>query len=209
MRKPNKKKIFFSLLLASMMIVTIWLAGCTEQSPSGDTSGTTSGLISAKDAWDKVRPEVETWDPGYKIAWIDHFGNHWSEDAKEQSWEFYVESADGATSTTFTYPINNGVSKEADTPFGTGRYTFQASDWMVDSTQAASIALNAINDNTVPGFNGGLKAVMYANEDDIPYWDIDYDSQRKNGEIDLDLPSHHGDVKINAKTGEIIDITGS
>jgi hypothetical protein len=210
MKKINKKRLLFSLLTVCILIGTICLTGCTEQNPSEGNSETTSGLLSAKVAWNNVKPEVEAWDPGYGIVWVNHFGSsYWADDAKETSWEFYVESANGSTSTTFTYPVNNGVYKEPDAPFGSGRNTFQASDWTIDSTEAASIAIQEIKKEKISDFNGGLKAEMYTDEDGIPYWEMEYSTRQKNGNMDLDIPLEYGTVKINAKTGDVIEITGS
>lgn len=210
MTRNNRKQKMLSIFFIVIMTTIIFLVGCTEQNTENGTSETTLGLISAKDAWDKVRPSVEAWDPGYTIARIQHFGtSHWSENAKETSWEFYVESSDGSTSTTFTYPVQNSVSKDSDVPFGTGRNTFQASNWVIDSTEAASIAIKEIKDQKVSDFNGGLKAIIYADKDGAPYWEIEYSTRQKNGKMDLDIPLKYGTVEINAKTREIIDITGS
>ena len=193
------------------------MSGCTDEktddsSDAGDAGNdgtTTSGFISAKDAWDKVKTAVETWDPDYSIARVRHFGtNQWAEDLEETSWDFYVESGDGSKSTTFTYSVEDGLSKTTDTNFGTGRDTFQITDWTVDSTQAAEIAFNAIRENEFPDFTGGLEAELFADDDNNPYWTIDYSSRKKDGNYDLSIPLEYGNVQINAKTGELIDISG-
>jgi len=152
---------------------------------------------------------VEAWDSDFKIARVRHYGtNQWDQQAKESSWDFYVESGDGSKSTTFTYSVEDGSSYLADNPIGTGRNTFSPVNWTVDSTEAAEIALNAIRDNEFPDFDAGFEAVLTADENSNPYWTIDYSSRKKDGNYDLSILLEYGDVQINARTGEIISISG-
>lgn len=205
------KKLFLTLAFFLFMIATVLMSGCTEEKTDepGNSDTTTSGFISAMDAWDKVKTAVETWDPDFGIARVRHYGtNQWAENLKETSWDFYVESGDGSKSTTFTYSVEDGLSKNTDTNFGTGRTTFLPSDWTVDSTEAAEIAYNAIRENEFPEFNGGFEAELYADEDNNPYWTMEYSSRKKDGNYDLSIPLKYGDVQINAKTGEVISISG-
>ena len=210
-------KLFLSIVIVFLLMITVWMSGCTEEktddsNDSGDAGNgdtTTSGLISAKDAWDKVKSAVETWDSNYRIARVRHYGtNQWDQQAKEISWDFYVESGDGSKSTTFTYSVEDGASYLTDTPIGTGRNTFLPVNWTVDSTEAAEIALNAIRENEFPDFDAGFEAVLNADENSNPYWVIDYSSRKKDGNYDLSIPWEYGDVQINAKTGEMISISG-
>ncbi|RLF41073.1 MAG: hypothetical protein DRN12_03955 [Thermoplasmata archaeon] len=199
-----------SVFIALLFIGSVWLSGCTEQqSNEQSNTGGNSNLISAKEAWNNVKDEISNWDSNYRIARVRTFGT--SEDdvyARESNWEFYVESSDGKKSTSFTYYVKKGVSKDPDASFGTGRYTFSPDDWIIDSTQAAQIAMDAIHQNKFPDFDGGFQAELYADENNTPYWEIHYSSQSKNGHIYLDKPLQYGMVKINAKAGEVISVTG-
>ena len=200
------KKLFLSIVIVFLMITTVWMSGCTDKKTEDTTD---SGFISAKDAWEQIKSAVETWDPNYRIARVRHYGtNQWDQQAKEISWDFYVESEDGSKSTTFTYSVEDGSSYLADNPIGTGRNTFLPINWTVDSTEAAEIALNAIRENEFPDFNAGFEAVLTADENSTPYWTIDYSSRKKDGNYDLSIPLEYGGVEINAKTGEIISISG-
>lgn len=205
------KNLFLLLTIVSLLTLTICISGCTEEETDNEENNdsATSGLISAKAAWNKVKSEVETWDPDFRIARVRHFGtNQWSQQAKEPSWEFYVESGDGSKSTDFTYSVEEGVYKRTDTSFDTGRHTFSPTDWTVDSTEAAEIALNAIREKEFPDFNAGFEAELYADENNTPYWKIEYSSRKKDGNYDLSIPLEYGTVEINAKTGEMISISG-
>lgn len=215
MRKRNIRKLLFSQVLVVLLITTVSMSGCTEEktvdSGSGGNGGTTaSGLISAMDAWDEVKSAVEAWDSDFsRIARVHHFGTgQWRQDAKEDSWEFYVESGDGSKSTDFMYSVEGGLSKRTDVSLDTGRYTFLPVNWMVDSTEAAEIALTAIWEQEFPDFDGGLEAVLYADENNTPYWEIGYSSRKKDGNYDLSIPLDYGSVHINAKTGEVLSVSG-
>lgn len=205
-------KFILPIFIALLFVGSVWLSGCTEQNGNEQSNnGASSSLISAKEAWNHVKDEMSKWDANYRIARIrTPFGtSEYDENCREASWEFFIESGDGEKSTTFTYSVKKGVYKEEDTPFDTGRNTASPNDWVVDSTEAAEIAINAIHNEEFPDFNGGLEAELYVDENNTPYWEITYSSQSKNGAIYLDNPPQHGIVKINAKTGELISITGS
>ena len=207
-----------------MMIATVFFAGCNEESKdngsgqnkdNGSKDGssdknsdqTTSDLISAKDAWQEVKNAVETWDPDFKLARVHHYGtNQWDINAKEISWEFYVESGDGDKSTDFTYSTEEGLTKSTDTGFSTGRKTFEIINWTIDSTEAANIALDIVKDDIYPDYEGGFTAELYANENNTPYWEVVYNNRRKDGNYYLNKPLQTGAIEINAKTGEIIKI---
>ncbi len=214
----NKKSLFISIVIILILFAATLLTGCTDgktkddSNDSGDVGNgdtTDSGFISAKEAWEKVKTAVETWDADYSIARVQHFGTgHWTQNGKESDWEFYVESGDESRSTTFIYSVEDGLSKLTDTPFDTGRSTFEIINWTVDSTEAASIALDAIRDNEFPDFDGGLDPEILADENGNPYWTVDYSSRRKDGTYTLSIPLEYGDVEIDAKTGEIISTSG-
>lgn len=212
MRKRNAHLFSNYFVVALILIGLVGLMGCSE-TPS-KTDGTMNddektGLISALDAYDQAKSEIQDWNNGFRIARIHHFGtSEYAENAKETSWEFYVESADGEVSTDFTYTVGSGITKATDTPYSTGRNTCLPEEITVDSTEAAAIALTAIKTNQFPNFDGGCKAELLVNENGTPYWEITANSQRKDGSIDLNIPAKYGYVEINAKTGEVITVTG-
>jgi len=92
----NKKNLFSSIVIILILFAATLLSGCTDSETTdesgdtgdgdtgdgdtGDGDATTSGLISAKDALDKVKSAVEAWDSDFKIARVRHYGtNQWDD----------------------------------------------------------------------------------------------------------------------------------
>lgn len=214
MKESMTHRIHLYAVLSLLIIGSVCLMGCNDtQSETNnqdpDDTSTTSNYISALNAFTKMKSEIQQWDENFRIARIHHFGtSEYRTDAKEESWEFYVESADGTKSTDFTYTVSSGTTKAIDTSYGTGRHTCSYEELKIDSTEATTIALNNIRSEIFPNFDGGCKTELLVNENNTPYWKINANHQRKNGHIDLDKPNKYAYAEINAKTGDIIQIKG-
>lgn len=200
-------KIFGVIIL--LFINIGGLIGCTgnQGNVNNDQNNeeSSSELISALDAFSFVQSEMEDWDLGYQIARIHHFGTaEYAENGNEDSWEFYIESADGQKSTDFTYTVGTGVTKSSDTSFGTGRNTCSPGDIKIDSTTACATALNKVKSDLFPEFEGGCEAELEVDSEGDPYWQVTADNRHKDGHFYLDKTSFSGYVEIDAKTGEII-----
>lgn len=208
MKKTMKQylKIFSVTIL--LLINVVALMGCTDNQGTEnnqDADGSSSGLISAMDAFSYVQSDMKEWASGYQIARIHHFGtSEYAENGNEDSWEFYIESADAQKSTDFTYTVGSGVTKSMDTSYGTGRNTCSPEDIKIDSTTACKTALNKVTSDLFPDFEGGCKAELEVNENGTPYWKITANNRRKDGHMYLDKTSFSGYVEIDAKTGDII-----
>jgi hypothetical protein len=199
-------KILGAVLL--LLINIIALTGCTDNQNNANNDNTeqsSSGLISAMDAFAKVQSDMLEWDSNYQIARIHHFGtSEYAETGKEDSWEFYVEGANAQKSTDFTYTVGSGVTKSTDSSYGTGRNTCSPEDIKVDSTTACATALNKVTSDLFPEFEGGCKAELKVDSEGNPYWQVTADNRHKDGHFYLIKTSYNGYVEIDAKTGEII-----
>ncbi len=209
MKKTTKQylKIFGVTIL--LFTTSVALMGCTDNQDNGnnnqDSQGSSSGLISALDAFSYVQSEMEEWDSGYQIARIHHFGtSEYAENGNEDSWEFYIESADGKKSTDFTYTVGTGVTKSSDKSFDAGRTTCSPEVIKIDSTTACATALNKVTSDLFPEFEGGCEAELEVNSEGSPYWKITANNRRIDGHMYLDKTSFNGYVEIDAKTGDII-----
>ena len=204
-----KHKIEIIGVTIFLFVSIITLMGCTDNQNNGNNDQnneeSSSELISALDAFSFVQSEMEDWDSGYQIARIHHFGTaEYAENGNEDSWEFYIESADGQKSTDFTYTVGTGVTKSSDTSFGTGRNTCSPEDIKIDSTTACATALNKVKSDLFPEFEGGCEAALEVDSEGVPYWKINADNRHKDGHFYLDKTSFNGYVEIDATTGDII-----
>lgn len=208
MKKTMKQylKIFSVTIL--LLINVVALMGCTDNQGNEnnqDADGSSSGLISAMDAFSYVQSDIEGWDSGYQIARIHHFGtSEYAENGKEDSWEFYVEGANAQKSTDFTYTVGSGVTKSTDSSYGTGRNTCSPEDIKIDSTTACATALNKVTSDRFPEFEGGCEAELDVDSEGIPYWKITANNRYKDGHFYLEKTSYTCLVEIDATTGDII-----
>ena len=182
----------------------------STQAPQATTAGKTdTKLVSAREAWAQVADQVAAWDNGFRIATAQGGGAP-ANDAtgKERSWSFYVESADQKRSTEFyfvaeeTGEVKQGVTKGEDTPFSTGRDTFDAETWKIDSTEAVEKALAAFKSQKYSDFAGGAEAELSVQNGKL-VWEVNLSNRPAKG---VTPATQHGTVQVDAQTGEVISV---
>ncbi len=161
----NKIK-FFSLILVSCFL----LAGCGPESPAtkggqeapkgSPSTADSAKRVTMKEAWEKVKPEADKWNTNYKIASISDVTTAKSAnlEGKALGWEFLLEICDDQNFRdiclkgkikSFYFHAEKvvgesvGVSSSEETPFSSGRPTFEASALVIDSDKAASLSRQA------------------------------------------------------------------
>jgi uncharacterized membrane protein YkoI len=180
------------------------------QGPQATTSGKTDAkLVSAREAWAQVADQVTAWDSGFRVASAQGGGAP-ANDAtgKESGWDFYVESADQKRSTEFyfvaeeTGGVKQGVTKGEDTPFSTGRDTFDAESWKIDSTEAVEKALAAFKSQKYSDFAGGAKAELSVQNGKL-IWEVELSNKPVKG---VTPATQSGTVQVDAQTGEVVSV---
>lgn len=182
----------------------------STQGPQATTSGKTDAkLVSAQEAWAQVADQVAAWDSGFTIAWAHGGGTTgWDSTGRERSWDFYVESADQKRSTDFyfvaadTGSVKQGVTKGEDTPFSTGRDTFDVGSWKIDSTEAVENALDAFKSQKYSDFAGDAKAELSVQNGKL-VWEVELTNKPVKG---VTPATQSGTVQVDAQTGEVISV---
>jgi uncharacterized membrane protein YkoI len=183
--------------------------GNAEKQATTGTSNQENGndeLISAREAWEHLSSEMSAWDSGFTIAWVRGGTAAGDSTGRERSWNFYVESADQKRSTYFYFVsaeisgVKQGVTKDEDTPFSTGRDTFDIGSWKIDSTEAVETALAAFKAQKYSDFAGGSKEELSLKSGKL-VWEIEF----SNRELERDK-LQHGTVSVDAQTGEVISV---
>lgn len=183
--------------------------GNTAEKATASTSNQENGndeLVSAREAWEQVSSEVAAWDSGFTIAWVRGGTTAGDATGREKSWHFYVESGGQKRSTNFYFVaaeipgVKQGVTRGEDTPFSSGRDTFDAGSWKIDSTEAVENALAAFKAQKYSNFVGGSEEELSLKSGKL-VWEIKF----SNGELGRDK-AQHGTVSVDAQTGEVISV---
>jgi hypothetical protein len=160
-----------------------------KPSKRGATKKAGIQLVTAKQAWAEIKPEADEWSENYRIARVSDISSpsYQRIDGLSLGWEFYLEQCEeyfGGSSTdlckegktkTFYYQTTDvvgrpaGVSADQESTMTSGRRTFNAGKWKIDSDQAQDFAREAEGRerNENEEFEMAIEVT-----DGTPYWEV-------------------------------------
>jgi hypothetical protein len=175
-------------------------------------------LLTAKEAWAKVKPEADKWSDNYRIARVSDIDtpSHQRIDGVSLGWKFYLEDCkeyQGGSmgdickegkSRSFHYLADDmagrdaGIFADQESERGTGRITFDPEIWEIDSDEAQDLAREAVgrDRNENEEFQMAIEVT-----DGVPYWEIGRQCWSKGDRDNCDSSNGYG-AYVNIETGE-------
>ena len=190
------------------------------QSKSTSKSGSSSTeLVTAKEAWVKVKPEANKWSNNYKIAKISDISNpkYQRIDGQSVGWEFYLEdcqeyytskslgdSCIAGKSKSFYYQVvdfvgrSKGVTADSENKMPSGRTAFSPDIFKINSDEAQDLARQAEGRerNDYEEF-----VMMTGHSNDIFYWEVRRQCWSITDRTKCDSQNYYS-AYVNIETGE-------
>ncbi len=190
----------------------------TEKSSEKDKKGSVK-LLTAKEAWEKVKPEADKWSSNYKIARISDIDtpSHQRIDGVSLGWKFYLEECQeyftGSSSNlckegktrSFYYQADDivgrdaGIHTDTEKTITSGRTAFDPEIWKIDSDEAQELAREAVGRER--NKNEDFKMAVEAS-DGVPYWEIGRQCWIKGDRENCDSSNGYS-AYVNIETGEV------
>ncbi len=189
----------------------------TEKSTSKSKKGKVK-LLTAKEAWEKVKPEADKWSNNYKIARISDIDtpSYQRIDGVSLGWKFYLEECQeyytGSSSDlckegktrSFYYQADDMVGRDAgihadtEKTMTSGRITFDPEIWKIDSDEAQDLAREAVGRERNENEEFRMDAVVI---DGAPYWKVIRQCWTRGDRENCDSQAGYS-AYVNIETGE-------
>lgn len=226
----NKKSKYLLIIVVALILLGVGLLACRskeqpgEETKTGKEVKTDNGevkLLTAKEAWAKVKPEADKWSDNYRIARITDIDtpSYQRIDGVSLGWEFYLEDCqefyDGSMSgdckegrsRTFYYQSDDiasrdaGVSADQEVERPAGRNSFDPEIWKIDSDKAQKLGREAVGRerNENEDFRMDVEVT-----DGTPYWEIARQCWIKGDRDNCDSSNGYS-AYVNIETGEATD----
>jgi len=216
------KKTTVILSVIIILSFVVMGAGCnnqtadtsqTEKNEESDSANSSGDLVTALEAWTKVKPEADKWSDSYQIASISDVSDADTQriDGLGYGWEFFLEECTGNLSHGtclqgktrkyyyYTSGSKAGVQSNEEQSITAGRSTFTAGEFMMDSDEAQDKARQAQGKTREEGEEFVMNA--YGNGD-FSYWEVRKQCYFRNKE---NCDEDYYTVYVNMETGETYD----
>ena len=175
-------------------------------------------LLTAKEAWDKIKPEADKWSDNYRIARVSDIDapSYQRIDGVSLGWKFNLEDCEEyhigsmsdickeGKSRSFYYYADDIVGRDAgfyadqESERGTGRTTFNPDIWKIDSDEAQELVRESVGRerNENEEFQMAIEVT-----DGTPYWEISRKCWAKGDRDNCDSSNGYF-AYVNIETGE-------